>query len=93
MQQGAISHHQGTVGTEWPGGKVGTICFDAEWFGVIRKNKDWSGGDLSFEDIKGRLFFGAPFPLCISFSQVKQEAGMMGEILYEPTIEVGESQE
>ena len=56
-------------------------------------DEDQSGGDLSFEDIKGGLFFGAPFPLCINFSQVKQGVGMMGEIIYELMIEVGESQE
>ena len=81
----------GLLGQNGPGDKVGTICFDVEWFGVIGKNKDQSRGDLSLEDIKGRLFFGALFPLCISFSQVKQGVGMMGEILYKLTIEVGKS--
>ena len=50
----------GLLGQNSPGGKVGTICFNAEWFGVIRENKDQSGGDLFFEDIKGGLFFGGP---------------------------------
>ena len=31
-------------------------------WGVIGEDKDWRGGNLFLENVKGGLFFGAPFP-------------------------------
>ena len=52
----------GLLGQDSSGSKVRTVGLHAGWFGVIGEDKDWRGGNLFLENVKGGLFFGAPFP-------------------------------
>ena len=58
---------------------------------IIGEEEDWLGGDCLFEGIKGFLLNGIPVPESIFGSEIKERAGMMGKILDEPLVEVGEA--
>ena len=73
--------------------EVQTVCFYTERMRVLWKGEDWCGSDLFFEDGKGGLFVGTPFPNCIDFGKIKDRPSMMGEILNKPLVEVSEAQE
>jgi hypothetical protein len=74
-----------------PSGKVGTVCFDTERAGIVRRGQYWSGGDRGLQGVKGRLFFGSPMPFHIILSEVEEGMGMMREVLDESTVEVGKA--
>jgi hypothetical protein len=74
-------------------GKVRTIGLYTERAGVLQKGKDWCQSDLLFEDSESSLFIETPFPQCVFFGKIKERLSMMGEILNEPSIEIGEAKE
>jgi hypothetical protein len=75
------------------GGKVGAISLYTERPGVLWKGKDWCQSDLVFEDSESGLFIGTPFPWCVFFGKIKERSSMMGEILNEQSIKIGEAKE
>jgi hypothetical protein len=58
---------------------------------VFQEGKDWSRSDLSLENNESGQLIRIPFPNCIFFGKVKEGSSIMGEILDELSIEVGEA--
>ena len=73
--------------------KVRTISFNPEGPGVVWGRQDQSGGDQALKGVEGRLLFAGPMPLDVVLGEVKEGACMMGEVLDEPTVEVGKPEE
>jgi len=73
--------------------KVGAVGFDAEGFGWVGRNEDQSRSDTSLQSSEcGALGFPTA-PTGIVSGQVKERVGMFREVLDEPSVEVGESEE
>jgi hypothetical protein len=72
-------------------GKVRAISLYVKRTRVFWEGKDWSGSNLFLEDNESGLFVGIPFPNCIFFGKVKEGLSIMGEILDELSVEVGEA--
>ncbi|KIM34746.1 hypothetical protein M413DRAFT_436308, partial [Hebeloma cylindrosporum] len=74
-------------------GEVRTISLDVEWAGRVRRDEDQCGSDTLLESVKGRLLGGSPTPLSVIACEVEERAGMIREVLDEPTVEVRKAQE
>jgi len=84
---------RGYLGEDRTRCKVGAVGFDAEGFGRVRRDEDWSRSDTSLQPSKcGALSF-SPAPTRIVSGQVEEQAGMFQEVSDEPLVEVGESEE
>ena len=67
---------QGHLGKDGTCCKVGAIGFDAEGFGPVGRDEDWSGGDTSLQPSKcGALSF-FPVPTRIISGQVEEWVGV-----------------
>ena len=81
------------LGEHCAGGKVRTICFDAEWVGRVQQDENWCGGDTLLELVESRLLGGSPTLLSVIVGEVKEWAGMIREVLDEPMVEIHKAQE
>src|SRR5262245_10237752 len=69
---------------------IGAVGFDPEWFVVSWEHQNQSGGDPASEFIEGLFLFFFPFPRCIPCNVVEWPCDV-GEVLYEPTVEVNKA--
>jgi len=84
---------RGYLGEDCTRCKVGAVGFDAEGFGRVGRDEDWSRSDTSLQPSKcGALSF-SPAPTRIVSGQVEEQAGVFQEVSDEPLVEVGESEE
>ena len=60
------------LGEHCAGGEVGTIRFDVEWVGRVRRDKNWCGGDTLLESVESRLLGGSPTPLSVIAGEVEE---------------------
>ncbi|KAG6896791.1 hypothetical protein C0992_006011 [Termitomyces sp. T32_za158] len=84
---------QGLLRQDHTSCKVGAVGLDTEGTVIVREYEDGLGGDSGLEGIKGPLLHVFPGPSHILSGEVKERPCMMGEVLDEPLVEVGELQE
>ncbi|KAG6896293.1 hypothetical protein C0992_009270 [Termitomyces sp. T32_za158] len=84
---------RGLLGQDCASCKVGAVGLDIERMVIIVEDKDGLGGDGRLEGIKGPLLRVSPGLSYVPSGKVKQQLCMVGEILDELLIEVGEPQE
>ncbi|KAG6894983.1 hypothetical protein C0992_003658 [Termitomyces sp. T32_za158] len=73
--------------------EVRAVGLDAERTVVVGEDEDRLGGDGRLQSIKSPLLCIPPGPSYVLSSEVKQQPCVVGEVLDEPLVEVGEPQE
>ena len=73
--------------------KVGTVGFNAEGFGQVRRDEDRSRCDASLQPSECSVLGFPLVPTGIVSGQVEEQAGVFREVSDEPSVEVGESEE
>jgi hypothetical protein len=73
------------------GCEVGAVCFNVKGLGGIRGDEDQGHSDILLKPIEGQLFICSPMLFCVILGQVKEQQGMLREVLDEMLVEVSEA--
>ena len=72
---------------------VGSIGGDLKRLALIRKEKNWSGGECHFDGAECRCSFGRPIVLLIFLQEIRHRSGDGGEVGNEPLVVGSEAEE
>src|SRR5262249_26970047 len=73
--------------------EVRAVGFDSVWLEIVWRGEYRGGSDGSLETVEGFLLEGTPLEHGRRAGSIEQRSSDLGEVLDEPSIEVGETEE